>query len=401
MGEWPQSGVTIEPAVLAMWKPAPIREYVIKLVSQCNLSCNYCYVYTMADQSWRAQPVSMRRATIAKTAARIAQHAGYHKLTRVRIVMHGGEPLMAGPDLLDYAARVLRQHLSPGTELDVRIQTNGTLLNEKLLAVMHSHKIKIGISIDGSEAQHDKRRSYANGRGSYLSTAAAINLLNTPSHRELFAGLLCTIDLKNDPLEVYAALLEFSPPVIDFLLPHGTWSSPPPGRDGSADTPYADWLERIFDRWYFATHVETRIRLFDDIIHLLLGGLSASDQVGLSPADYLVIETDGSLQQVDALKAAYPGAPETGLNVFSNTIEQALRHPAVMARQLGLAALAGKCQQCNLVTVCGGGHYPHRYRRGKGFRNPSVYCPDLTRLIGHVSRQLQTVSSRDHGSAAG
>lgn len=394
MGEWPQSGLAVEPAVLARWQPTPIREYVIKLVSGCNLSCKYCYVYTMADQSWRGQPASMRRSTLAKTAARIAQHAGYHKLTCVRIVLHGGEPLMAGPDLLDYAVRVLRQLLPPGTELDVRIQTNGTLLNEELLTVIHAHQMKIGISIDGAEAQHDRHRRYANGRGSYLSTAAAIDLLNTPSYQELFGGLLCTIDLRNDPLEVYAALLDFSPPVIDFLLPHGTWSSPPPGRDASSATPYADWLRCIFDRWYFAPRVETRIRLFDDIIHLLLGGLSTSDQVGLSAADYLVIETDGSLQQIDALKAAYPGAPETGLNVFSNTIEQALRHPAVMARQLGQASLAETCQQCSLVTVCGGGHYPHRYRRGSGFRNPSVYCPDLISLIGHVSRRLQTVSPR-------
>ena len=322
----------------------------------------------------------------------IAQHAEHYGVRRVRVVLHGGEPLMAGAEQLDYAARVLRQSLDPSITLEIRIQTNGTLLNEELLRVMHSHHMKVGISIDGGKAYHDRHRRYANGRGSYLLTAAAINLLNTPSHKELFAGLLCTIDLRNDPLEVYAALLEFSPPVIDFLLPHGTWSSPPPGRDTSPDTPYADWLRIIFDKWYFAERISTRIRLFEAIIYLLLGGHSTSDQVGLSPADYLVVETDGSLQQVDALKAAYPGAPETGLNVFSNTIEQALRHPAVMARQLGLAALAEKCQECSIVSVCGGGHYPHRYRRGSGFRNPSVYCPDLIRLIGYISRQLQVAS---------
>jgi uncharacterized protein len=26
---------------------------------------------------------------------------------------------------------------------------------------------------------------------------------------------------------------------------------------------------------------------------------------------------------------------------------------------------------------------------GSGFRNPSVYCPDLTRLIGHIRARLQ------------
>ena len=393
MGEWSESGLDIEPAILAHWQLVPIREYVIKLVSGCNLACDYCYVYSMADKSWRSRPALMPRSTLAKTSERIAQHAAHHKMRRVRVVLHGGEPLLAGADQLDYAARVLRMHLDQSVALEITIQTNGTLLTEEYMKVLHMHQIKVGVSIDGQEAHHDRHRQYASGRGSYTLAAEAIDLLNMPTNRELFAGLLCTIDLKNDPLEVYAGLLEFTPPVIDFLLPHGTWSSPPPGRDGSAATPYADWLRSIFDRWYFAVRQETRIRLFEEIVHLLLGGHSTSDQVGLSPADYLVVDADGSLQLTDALKAAYPGAPETGLNVFDNTIEQALRHPAVMARQLGLAALAEECQRCTIVSVCGGGHYPHRYRRGSGFLNPSVYCPDLIRLIGHISSQLRSAWS--------
>jgi uncharacterized protein len=39
--------------------------------------------------------------------------------------------------------------------------------------------------------------------------------------------------------------------------------------------------------------------------------------------------------------------------------------------------------------VCGGGHYAHRYRPGRGFANPSVYCPDLIRLIGHIRERVQ------------
>jgi uncharacterized protein len=70
--------------------------------------------------------------------------------------------------------------------------------------------------------------------------------------------------------------------------------------------------------------------------------------------------------------------------VTDDSFDDALRHPAIMARQIGLAALAETCQRCELRRVCGGGHYVHRYRRGTGFRNPSVYCPDLTKLIGHI-----------------
>jgi uncharacterized protein len=335
----------------------------------------------------------MPRAILDQTGLRIAQHAERYDLSHVRVVLHGGEPLLAGVNQIDYAARVLRQRLDAGVRLELSIQTNGTLLSEDSLRIMHTHGIRIGVSLDGAEAHHDQHRKYADGRGSYVMTAEAIRQLRKPTHRALFGGLLCTIDLERDPLEVYEALLEFEPPIVDFLLPHGNWSSPPPGRAAGSVAPYADWLGVIFDRWYSASSQETGIRLFEEVIHLLLGGRSRSDQLGLSPVGYLVVDADGSIQLTDALKAAYQGAPETGLNVFENAIDEALNHPAMIAGQLGLAALADQCQQCNLVGVCGGGHYSHRYRKGNGFHNPSVYCPDLIRLIEHIRSRLLTARS--------
>jgi uncharacterized protein len=90
-------------------------------------------------------------------------------------------------------------------------------------------------------------------------------------------------------------LARFQPPTIDFLLPHGNWSSPPPGRiPGSKETPYADWLISVFNHWYDAPRQEVRVRLFAEIMKLLLGGKSATELVGLSPYGAIVIETDGS-----------------------------------------------------------------------------------------------------------
>lgn len=295
---------------------------------------------------------------------------------------------MGGPALLDYFASAIRRHLTTDQDLEISIQTNGVLLDERFMRVMHTHQIKIGLSLDGTAEHHNTHRKFASGSGSHPMVLRAVKLLNSPAHRELFGGLLCTINLANDPEKVYEELLNWAPPMLDFLLPHGTWSSPPPGLGNKESSPYGQWLSTIFDLWRSAIHGETRIRLFEEIVQLLLGGRSKSDQVGLSPAAFLVVDTDGSLQQIDALKAAYDGAPETGLNVYIHTIDDALNHPAVIARQLGFTALADECQRCNIVAVCGGGHYPHRYRSGSGFRNPSVYCSDLRTLIYHISRRL-------------
>jgi uncharacterized protein len=222
----------------------------------------------------------------------------------------------------------------------------------------------------------------------------ALALLNKPPHRSSFAGLLCTVDPESDPVECYEALLGHSPPSIDVLLPHANWANPPPRPPGPCSTPYADWLIAVFDRWYGAPRQETRIRLFEEVMQLLLGGSSRSEQVGLSPVAVAVVESDGAIEQVDSLKSAYSGACATGLDVRSDTFDAALDHPGVVARQIGTAALCDDCLACPIHQVCGAGHYAHRYRPGTGFRSPSVYCADLQKLIGHVRRRLADDLSR-------
>ncbi|HET8660183.1 MAG TPA: FxsB family cyclophane-forming radical SAM/SPASM peptide maturase [Micromonosporaceae bacterium] len=387
------SGNTLNvPALRATgWRPAPIREFILKLVGRCNLACRYCYVYTAPDRSWLRRPQLMSAPTLAAASRRIGQHAAEHGLRRVRVVLHGGEPLLAGAAGIELAATAVRRHVPAGVELDLRVQTNGVLLDETVLRTLHKHRIRVGVSLDGDADSHDRHRVRANGRGSYAETVRGLRLLCRPEHRDLFAGLLCVVDAGTDPLAVYEELLAYAPPSVDLLLPHGNWSSPPPGRTADpTSTPYADWLITVFDRWYATSPRQTRVVIFEEVMNLLLGGHSRCEQVGLSPVAFLVIDTDGTLQQVDTLKSAFPGAPDTGLDVFAHRIDAALDHPSVAARQIGLAALGATCRGCRIVRVCGGGHYTHRYRHGHGFRQPSVYCADLTALIGHIRRRLHS-----------
>jgi uncharacterized protein len=169
---------------------------------------------------------------------------------------------------------------------------------------------------------------------------------------------------------------------VDLLLPHANWSCPPPG------TGYADWLIAVFERWYSAPEQETQIRLFTELIQLVLGNPGAVEGLGLGPSTLIVVDTDGSIKQLDSLSSAYDGAAETGLHVSTDAFDAALGHPTTVARQIGADALSAQCQQCPVLRVCGGGLYPHRYRSGAGFRHPSVYCADLMRLIDHVRMRV-------------
>jgi uncharacterized protein len=384
----------------------PFRQFVLKVHSRCDLACDHCYVYEHADQSWRGRPRELDPATAAQAARRIAEHAAAHRLSDVRVVLHGGEPLLLGPRRMRETLDVLRTTISPVTRLDLRIHTNAVLLDEAFLDVFAEYDVKIGVSLDGDRAANDRHRVYRDGRGSYDQVNEALARLREPEYRRLYAGLLCTIDIANDPITVYRGLLEQQPPRVDLLLPHATWEHQPfglaaardPGRPTEGDTAYARWLAAIFDVWD-ADGRPMPIRTFESILAALYGRPGTTEALGLEPVDLLVIETDGTLEQVDSLKIAYEGAAATGLDVWRNALDEAAAVPGIAVRTQGIDGVSPICRDCELVSVCGGGLYPHRYRPGHGFDNPSVYCADLKELITHVM-DAETLHGRGTGLGA-
>lgn len=374
----------------AGWSPAPIRQFLFKVFTRCNLNCDYCYVYELADQSWRTKPGIMSPRVVAASAARIAEHARAHDLDEVRVILHGGEPLLAGRDFLEHLTSSISSALPSSCRVTFGMQTNGVLVTADVIDLCARLQLSLGISLDGSQEANDRHRVFRNGNSSYTQVVEAINRLLVSQCSELFTGILCTIDLANDPVATYEHLVSLGAPAIDFLLPHGNWTEPPPGWTEASTTPHADWLIRVFDRWFDAPQREVRVRFFEEIMNLVLGGRSHVETIGITPATLVVIETNGAIEQVDSLKSAFDGAAETGLNVFGSSFDDALATPGMAARQIGAEALCQQCRDCPLASTCGGGYYPHRYRAGSGFLNPSVYCADLYRLISHVKDRVAT-----------
>jgi uncharacterized protein len=383
---WPYAELDVAAVRAAGHAPVPFQELVLKVHQRCNLACDYCYVYEMADESWRHRPRTMPDEVLEAALRRLARHVQRYQIAGVRLVLHGGEPLLYGTGRLTTLVERARAAIPADCRIEFGLQTNGVLLNEPTVRLLAGLGVTVGVSIDGTAADHDRHRRMPNGRGSFAAAARGLDLLRRPENRTAYAGLLCTISADTDPVACYRQLLAFEPPAIDLLLPHANWDNPPPRRSGSA-TPYADWLIAFFDRWY-EDRSPVRVRLFDDTISLVLGGAGRSEQVGLSPSGVLVVESDGAIEQVDALKSAYQGACATGLNVASDDLDAAFDDPGIVARQIGLQALSDKCRACPAVVFCGGGHYAHRYRRGVGFRAPSVYCEDMLAFVGYVYRRV-------------
>ncbi|MPY56899.1 FxsB family cyclophane-forming radical SAM/SPASM peptide maturase [Streptomyces spongiae] len=376
------------------------RQFVLKVHSRCDLACDHCYVYRHADQSWRRRPKVISDEVATAVVSRIAEHARAHpEVSRVHVVLHGGEPLLAGRERLARIAGDLRVALDGVCDLALHMQTNGLLLDEDLCRMLVRERISTGISLDGDRASNDRHRKRANGTGSYDAVVRGVRLIGSPAYRSAFAGLLCTVDVRNDPVAVYDALAALDPPHVDFLLPHATWDRPPAG-DPAHPAAHARWLTTVHDRWT-ADGRPFPVRLFDSIEAGRDGRESFTEALGLAAPDLAVIETDGEIEQADWLKTARHGAPATGFHVLRHSFDEAAAHPGFLAQTGGVDALSRQCRDCSVVEICGGGLYGHRYRSDNGFDNPSVYCEDLFRLIGHILRAPRPAHHRHTLTAHG
>lgn len=138
---WPLLTLDVPAVRAAGHRPAPFRQFILKVHSRCNLSCTYCYVYEMADQGWRSLPKRMSSGMANAAVERIAEHVKEHDLAHVDVILHGGEPLLAGRDWLARLVETLHVHVP--ARVDVTVQTNGILLDRSTLEIFAELGVRV------------------------------------------------------------------------------------------------------------------------------------------------------------------------------------------------------------------------------------------------------------------
>lgn len=364
----------------------PISSFVIKIASRCNLDCSYCYEYNMGDDSWKTMPKFMSFETMSLVVDRIKNHSNKYDFDNISISLHGGEPLLVGIARFEKYIDIIKTNL-PGYRLSIGVQSNAILIDKTFIDFFEKNEIYVGISYDGPPEINDKNRYYHNGKGSAKDVEIALKLL---SNSNIFSGILTVIDVNSNPIDTWHYLSNFSPPVIDFLLPHANWDNLPKSHDENNFTKYGDWMILIFNDWLNGYNSNIRIRFFEEILYRLFGKKGSLESLGTEEVGLITIALNGDYEQVDTMKSVFPGAQNIGLNVRLNDLDDVLNNQSIINRQTGKDGLCFKCQNCKIVDICGGGYYPHRFSKLNEFNNPSVYCKDLYKLITHIENSVKS-----------
>jgi uncharacterized protein len=266
------------------------------------------------------------------------------------------------------------------------MQTNGTLLDDRWVEVIRQNGVRVGVSIDGPEDVHDGQRVDHLGRGSYAATVRGLRLLQQAG---LAPGVLCVIDPAVSGLEVYRHFRSLGVERIEFLFPDISHDHKAEWYGRFGPTPLADYLIPVFEDWFAEDNPRIRIRLFWTLMSTILGGRPQTDAFGNPLMGYLIIETDGGIQALDALRVCEEGIADSGLTIFSHGLDDLGEGMPLVNRLVhdGLP-LSSTCEMCRERDTCGGGYIPHRYSRANGFDNPSVWCADILKLFSHVRSRV-------------
>ena len=119
----------------------------------CNLRCTYCYLGRKTNQKMSEQ--------IAYKGLEIAfLNVERHRDRRLWVDFVGGEALLSFPFLKQLVEYIEGQALKRNILVTYSITTNGTILNDEILAWLIRYKIHLKVSIDGAEETHNRNRKW-------------------------------------------------------------------------------------------------------------------------------------------------------------------------------------------------------------------------------------------------
>lgn len=387
------------------------RSAIVKLTAVCDIDCSYCYMFNQADRTFERMPARMALPTALCLLDRICDYHPRGEPEPFSIVLHGGEPMLwpdaSFAELLSQVAMRREQ----GWNLDVAIQTNLVQpIAPQLLALFREHRVSLGVSLDGPGELNDAVRVDKRGRGTYARVMANVERMLADGDGGLIGGFLAVANPSLPPAEFLAWVCSLPVSRVDVLWPiEFNWRQPPwplgASRAYAAAPRYGTWYAELFRAWWALDDPGVTIRLFNNLLHVALGGQGHIDALVNDSYNMFVVNTDGSYEYPDYLRVAGDGSACTSFHISTDGIA-ALAADPLFARLLKLRdELPAKCTGCRHRLICGGGFLPGRSDAKDGIaQRESVLCADQMHFfdaaLGLIESSLQQRGAHVHSDPA-
>lgn len=351
------------------------------ITCDCNLKCKYCY-----QKRTHFDPKTMKLKTAKKYLKKFAVASLKSPLER-NIFLYGGEPLLKInliKEILEYISELANtgQLIKP---YKIFLQTNGTIISNKILEILKKYGIFIGISLDGMKKHHDKARVFNNNMGSFDQVNETINLLKMEN---IDIAISCTVgnhnyfDLKNI-VKYFVEDLNIKEFGFNLLMIYGLKKC-----DNLYSVPIDKLTEKLIEAYEVAKEYNLDdARLARQILAFVKEKIFINDCDGCG--SQVVITPNGRI------------TPCLGFACSEKVVEKKHMSHSLNINNLPLfikwkesnAFTINGCKHCSAIGICGGGCTYNRYIQNNGDINrpDKAYCnyvlSTLKWMIGELHKR--------------
>ncbi|MEN8242035.1 MAG: anaerobic sulfatase maturase, partial [Chloroflexota bacterium] len=239
----------------------------------CNLGCEYCFF--LKKEALYPDSDFLMSDQVLESFTR--QYIEAQSVPEVTFAWQGGEPTLMGLDFFKRAVFFQNKFRKPGMRISNSLQTNGTLLDDKLCQFFKAHNFLIGLSLDGPADLHNTYRLDKGGNPTFGRVMDGIALLK--KHQVDFNILTCVNAANADhPLEVYQFLRdEVGAEFIQFI-PIVERDNATGYQEGTQVTSrtvsgraYGQFLIAVFDEWVKKDVGKVYVQIFDVALGVWFG----------------------------------------------------------------------------------------------------------------------------------
>ncbi|MCT4596957.1 MAG: anaerobic sulfatase maturase [Vallitalea sp.] len=346
----------------------PISLLIKPASGNCNLRCKYCFYYDVINN----REVKNYGIMSEETLEEIVKKAFDYVDGFITFAFQGGEPTLASLDFFKKLIELQKKYNIKNVKINNALQTNGININDEWAQFFHDNNFLIGLSLDGYKDIHNYYRINVKGDGSFNRVLKTSKLFDK---YDVQYNILCVINkhVARHGTKVYNFYKREGYKFLQFI-PCLDELGEEPGQNPYSLTPedYEIFLKTIFDLWYqdFMNGDGISIRMFDNIIQMILGYPPEScDMNGYCSAN-AIIEADGSIYPCD-----FYVLDEWKLgNIMETSIEQAIKSERAKEFIKESLNTDPKCRECEYYRICRGGCRRHKEPKIDGAYNENYFC---------------------------
>ena len=350
--------------------------------ADCNLRCLYCF-YIDHLKDVKKTP----RMSDEVLEALISSYMKTDQEKHYVFGWQGGEPTLMGYEFYKRVVELQEAYAPPNSMISNGIQTNGTLITEKLANLFSEYKFLLGVSLDGPPKFHDIYRRTFSGHSTHSLVMRGINILRKYGV-EFNILILVNNENVHHAKEIYDYLKKRGfyyhqyIPCVEFdennqLLPYSI--------NGEE---WGNFLCDLFDEWIETDINKVSIRLFDSVIEYLVNGTLNVCYMDKDCRQYFVVEYDGSVYPCDFFvrKDLLLG------NILNDTWKELLNSPIYKNFGKQKAIWNKECYHCSYLNLCHGDC--QKFRPGQD-RNPdslSILCKGWKKFFTHALSRFKLIA---------